>query len=128
MDVTTDKILLGGIEFYGHIGVSAAEREVGQRFVVDVELDANLAQAGASDNLADTISYAEVYDVVVSLGQNRHCLLVESLAEEIAHTILNRFPAQAVMVRVKKCPPPINGVIAYAGVEIRRRRSGAAGA
>ncbi len=123
MDMTTDKILLGGVEFYGHIGVSAAEREVGQRFVVDVELDADLARAGASDDLADTISYADVYDVVVGLGQERSCLLVESLAEEIAHTILTRFAAAAVMVRVKKCPPPIKGIIAYAGVEIRRSRN-----
>ena len=123
MDMTSDKILLGGIEFYGHIGVSAAEREVGQRFVVDVELDADLARAGASDDLADTISYADLYDVVVGLGQTRRCLLVESLAEEIAHSILTRFAADAVMVRVKKCPPPIKGIIAYAGVEIRRTRN-----
>jgi dihydroneopterin aldolase len=120
--MTQDKILLGGIEFFGHIGVSAAEREVGQRFVVDVELEANLARAGASDNLDDTISYAAVYDVVVGLGNSRRCLLVETLAEEIAQTILARFAAAAVMVRVKKCPPPIKGVIAFAGVEIHRRR------
>ena len=122
MNVTSDKIILGGIEFYGYIGVSPAEREVGQRFVVDVELGVDLARAGASDDLADTISYADVYDVVISLGQRRRCLLVETLAEEIAQSILARFAAAAVMVRVKKCPPPISGVIAYAGVEIHRRR------
>ncbi len=121
--MTHDKIILGGIEFYGHVGVSDAEREVGQRFVVDVELTTSLARAGASDDLADTISYAEVYDVVFSIGESRICALVESLTEEIARVLLDRFPASEVMVRVKKSPPPIAGVVAYAGVEIRRRRT-----
>lgn len=117
-----DKILLGGIEFYGHVGVSAAEREVGQRFVVDIELAADLAHAAASDNIADTANYALVYDTVVTIGQRSSYRLIEPLAEEIARALLQRFAVNEVMVRLKKRPPPIKGIIEYAGIEIRRTR------
>jgi len=117
-----DKILLGGIEFYGHIGVSPAEREVGQRFVVDVELVVDLHHAATTDSITDTINYAAVYDTVITIGEGRSYRLVEPLAEEIAQALLKSFPADEVMVRVKKQPPPIKGIVAYAGVEIRRQR------
>jgi 7,8-dihydroneopterin aldolase/epimerase/oxygenase len=127
MTQPSDKIVLGGIEFYGHVGVSAAEREVGQRFVVDIEMITDLATAAASDNIADTINYASVYDTVVAIGQKRTHCLIEPLAEETARALLERFSASEVMVRITKCPPPISGIIAYAGVEIRRKRSRSAG-
>jgi dihydroneopterin aldolase len=121
--MTVDKIILGGIEFYGHTGVSPAEREVGQRFVVDVELTLDLARPAATDNLSDTVSYAEVYGTVVGIGTGRSYQLIERLAAEIAKTLLNRFAVSEVTVRLKKRPPPIDGAIDYAGVEIRRTRS-----
>lgn len=120
-----DKILLGGIEFYGHTGFSAAEREVGQRFVVDLELIVDLSGAAKTDSIADTINYADVYGTVVSIGESRSYHLIEPLAEEIAASLLERFPASEVMVRLKKRPPPINGIVEYAGVEIRRARPAA---
>jgi len=119
--MTADKIILGGIEFYGHTGLSAAEREVGQRFVVDVEA-VDLKRAAGTDSVSDTVNYAEVYETVVSVGGDRSYRLFERLAEEIAQALLERFPASAVVVRLKKRPPPINGIIDYAGVEIRRAR------
>ncbi len=121
----SDRILLAGIELYGHIGVSAAEREVGQRLVIDVELELDLRPAAATDEIGDTVNYAEAYGRIMEIGQNRSCHLLEPLAEEIAQALLASFPASAVMVRVKKRPPPMNGVIDYAGVEIRRSRAAA---
>ncbi len=117
-----DKILLSGAQFFARHGVSAEERRVGGRFVVDVELDYALGRAGGSDNLADTISYSEVYRVVREIVENKSFQLVEALAETIAQTLLARFAATAVRVRVKKQPPPIQGIVDYAGVEIYRER------
>jgi len=118
----SDRILLGGIEFYGHLGVTAAEREVGQRYLVDVELTLDLRRAATSDSITDTVNYAAVYDTVVEIGESRRYRIIEPLAEEIAQALLDRFPAQEVLVRIKKRPPPIKGIVEYAGVEIQRSR------
>ncbi len=117
-----DRIILSGAQFFARHGVSAEERRIGGRFVVDVELDHDLRPSGASDNLADTISYSDVYRVVGEIVQGKSFQLVETLAEMIAQTLLARFPARAVRVRVKKQPPPLQGIVDYAGVEIYRER------
>ncbi len=118
-----DKILLSGAQFSGRHGVSEEERRVAGRYVVDVELVHDLARAGASDSLADTISYSDVYRTVREIVEGRSFHLVEALAEAIAHSLLAQFPADAVVVRVDKQPPPIAGIVAAAGVEIRRERA-----
>jgi dihydroneopterin aldolase len=53
-----------GMVFFGRHGVFPAERELGARFTVDVELEADLAQAARSDRLEDTIDYARAYRMV----------------------------------------------------------------
>ncbi len=118
----SDKILLSGAQFFARHGVSAEERRVGGHFSVDVELDYDLGRAGASDNLADTISYSDVYRLTRDIVEGQSFQLVETLAETLAQTLLARFPANAVRVRVKKQPPPIQGIVDYAGVEIYRER------
>lgn len=117
-----DKILLTGAQFFARHGVGDEERQVGGRFVVDVELSYDLSRAGASDNLAETISYLDVYYAVREIIVETSYHLVEALAERIAQTLLARFPADAVLVRVTKQPPPIPGIVNSAGVEIFRRR------
>jgi dihydroneopterin aldolase len=118
----TDKILLSGAHFFGRHGVSDEEQRVGGRYVVDIELTHDLSCAAASESLADTISYSEVYRAVREIIEGKSFRLLEALAEAIAQTLLARFPTEAVLVRVKKQPPPTAGIIDYAGVEIQRRR------
>lgn len=117
-----DKIILKSIQFYGYHGVSEAEREVGQKYAVDVEIDYDLEPAGRSDDLNDTIDYSEIFRLVIETGTRRKFLLIESLAQNITDSILSRFPIESVLVRVKKLTPPIPGELEYAGVEIVRKR------
>jgi dihydroneopterin aldolase len=118
-----DKILVHGIQFFGYHGVRPEEHVVGGRYVVDVTIEADLRPAAASDDVADTVNYSEVYRTVVEIGQGRQFKLIETLAETIAQAILERFAqVEAVEVRVKKQPPPTAGILEYAGVEIVRRR------
>lgn len=117
-----DKILLSGAQFSGRHGVSEEERRVAGRYVVDVEILHDLARAAASDNLADTISYSDVYRAVREIVEGRSFRLVEALAETIAQSLLAQFPADTVVVRVIKQPPPMAGIVDSAGVEIRRER------
>ena len=116
----TDKILLNGAHFFARHGVSDDEQRTGGRYVVDVELNRDLARAATSDDLVDTISYADVYNSVREIVEGKSFRLIETLAEHIAQTLLARYSAESVMVRVKKQPPPTNGIIDFAGVEIRR--------
>lgn len=117
-----DKIVIAGIVFYGYHGVTPAEQELGQKFLVDVELHLNLKPAGISEHLADTIDYKEVYDLVKGIEQKKKYRLIESLASDIAQAILDKTRAMAVLVRVKKPQVPIAGVVDYVAVEIIRKR------
>jgi dihydroneopterin aldolase len=120
----TDKILVMGAHFFARHGVSDDEQRIGGRYVVDVELEHGLSHAASTDDLTDTISYADVYDSVREIVEGKSFRLIETLAEHIAQTLLARYPAASVMVRVKKQPPPTNGIIDFTGVEITRHREG----
>jgi dihydroneopterin aldolase len=117
-----DKIILTGIEFYAYGGVTAAEKQIGQRYRVDIELLADLSSAVQTDDIQHTIHYGHVHDLVVKTARERSFNLLESLAGRIAGRILEAFPVEAVTVRLAKLLPPIDGVIASAAVEITRRR------
>ncbi len=115
-----DKIQVQGIQFFGRHGVTPAEREVGQRFVVDVELRLDLARPGASDRLEDTVNYVAVHDLVQAIGRGAPVTLLETLAERIAQAVLKQFGPKEVTVRVRKPAPPIDGVMEWVGVEVTR--------
>ena len=117
-----DRIILTGIEFYAYGGVSAAERQIGQRYRVSVELRADLSAAAISDTIEDTIHYGEVHDSVVQAARERPFNLLESVTARIAERLLARFPVDAVIVRLEKLLPPIDGTVASAAVEVTRER------
>ena len=119
----SDKIILSGMIFYGYHGVSHQERTLGQRFVIDLEMEANLGPAGTSDDLSDAINYADAYQIVKNIVEGEPKNLMEAVAEVIALQILSSFDLTAVCVRLTKPSPPIpGGVISGASVEINRSR------
>jgi 7,8-dihydroneopterin aldolase/epimerase/oxygenase len=119
-----DRIVLQGIQFYAYHGVPPEERAVGHRFEVDVEVDCDLAPAGRSDDVADTIDYGRLARRVLEIGRERPFQLIEALAAALAERVLAENPrAERVRLRVRKLLPPIDGVVAFAGVEIERERT-----
>lgn len=118
-----DKILLQGMEFYAYHGVFKEEAKLGQKFIVDLELHTDLRRAGESDDLIDTLNYAEIFDIVKQTAQLERYKLVEAVAEKIASRLLEHFPPlAAAKVKVTKLSPPIEGILAGASVEIERGR------
>ena len=108
--------------FQGRHGVLEAEQREAQPFEVDLELALDLRPAGLHDDLERTIDYAAAFEVVRRVVESTSYRLIEALAEAIAHEVLARFPAaREVTVRVRKPRAPIDGVLAWAGVEIVRR-------
>ena len=121
---TEDRILLEGMVFHGRHGTLATERELGQRFVVDVELRLDLRPAGISDDLAQTVDYGEVHRRAREIVEGEPVNLTETVAERIARAILEEYPAVEA-VRVKVAKPHVrldDTVLAGSAVEILRRR------
>jgi dihydroneopterin aldolase len=121
----SDRIVLHDMVFQGRHGVHEREQVEPQPFHVDVELFLNLQPAGVDDDLARTVDYGAVFETTRAIVESTSYRLIEALAEAIAHEMLATFPLVGeAVVRVRKPQAPIDGVFAYAGVEIWRRRSG----
>jgi 7,8-dihydroneopterin aldolase/epimerase/oxygenase len=118
-----DKIFLQQLYFYGYHGVFPEENRLGQRFTVDLELGLNLLPAAQTDQLSLTVDYATVYEVVKGEVEGTSVKLIETLAENIAAQLLQKFAIQQVKVRVTKPDPPIPGHYQAIGVEIARSRT-----
>lgn len=110
--------------FYGQHGVDPAEKSLGQRFIVDVDICRDLRRPGQTDNVADTINYADVYRFAKKVLEGPSKNLIEALAEEIARSIATYWPRhgiEEIRVRVRKPDVPIKGsVLKAAAVEIVR--------
>ena len=117
-----DKVILKGIQFHGYHGVAEAERQLGQKYEIDLELMTDLSAAGKTDDLAHTIDYAQVVQLAIDIGTQQSFQLFEALAETIADAILAQFQIEEVRIAVKKLTPPIEPKLNYAGVEIHRKR------
>lgn len=117
-----DKIYFNGMSFYGFHGVFAAEAELGQRFYVDLELSLDLSKAGASDDLNDTINYADIFTCVQQIVEGERFKLVEALTATIAEKLLREFPLLETRVKVTKPNPPINGHYESVAIEMIRKR------
>lgn len=118
----TDQIVLRGVSATGHHGVLESEKRDGQTFVVDVTMEVDLAAAGASDDLADTVNYAEVAGDIVALVEGEPLDLIESLAERIAAAVLRRPLVEAVEVVVHKPQAPVGHPFQDVQVRISRIR------
>lgn len=111
-----------GIECFGRHGVYPAERELGQRFVVDVEIEVDDCPGVESDRLEGSIDYSAVADDVVELVAGKPVNLIEHLAETIADRVLAHPLASAVTVVVHKPHVALRHVVAETAATVRRER------
>ena len=88
------------LRVFGRHGVHEEERERGQDFVFDVELD--VGERGTSDDLAEAVDYREVARIVQGVNDTRSYDLIEALATAVADALHERFAPAAVRVRVTK--------------------------
>lgn len=115
-------ILLRGLEVFGRHGALPAERELGQRFVVDLALTVDPCPATATDALADTVDYAALADAVAAIVAGPRVALLERLAERIAQAALAAPSAVAVEVTVRKPHVALAHTLTEAAVSLRRAR------
>ena len=117
-----DKILIRGLRVMGCHGVLPQEKINAQPYELDFTLFCDLSRAGRSDELSDSISYADVATKAAQLVRETDDQLLERLATRIAETLLSEFPAERVTVRLKKPQAPVAEEFDYMGVEITRSR------
>jgi len=117
-----DRIDVRGIEAFGYHGVLPHERELGQRFIVDVGLGLDLEAAGRSDNLSDTVDYGAITQTVIALVTDRAFQLIEALATAIADACLEYEQVEVAEVSVHKPSAPVVGLVDDVVVTIRRVR------
>jgi dihydroneopterin aldolase len=121
--INIDKIELHQMMFYGYHGVLPEETKLGQRFIVDLSLLIDLSKAGKSDNLYDTVNYAEVYSLCQQIVEGEPKKLIEAVAEAICEGVLTSFPLiHECEIKFTKPDPPIRGHYKAVSVVLKRGR------
>lgn len=118
----TDRIALSGIEVFARHGVLGAEADEGQVFIVDVEVEADLSPAGASDDLEDTVDYGRLAELVHRIVAEERWNLIERVAQRVAEVVLGDGRVLAVSVTVHKPQAPIGVPFGDVSVTVRRTR------
>jgi dihydroneopterin aldolase len=121
-----DQLVIKGLEFQGHIGITSEERREAQPIGVDLELDypdEALATAARTDDIGHAVDYAAIVSRVAEVGGGQEFSLVETLGDRLANMIFAEFSVSAVRLWVRKLAPPIKNVRGSVGVRIDRQRT-----
>jgi dihydroneopterin aldolase len=118
-----DRIELRGLVAVGYCGALAEEQQRPQPLEVDIDLAMDLARAGRTDALDDTVDYGALCAMVERIITNERFTLLERLAERIAEVAVADERTVSVTVAVRKLRPPVPYQLATAGVRITRERS-----
>ena len=116
----TVTIEITGLSLYTQHGVSDAEREIGQRLVIDVAFELTDCDAMVTDRVEDTVDYAEVCEQVALAAQERSYKTLERLCAAIADRLMARYGADSVRVKAAKPEPPIPLPVDEVSVEVWR--------
>ena len=116
-------VQITGLTLHGRHGALEAERSLGQHFIVDIVLTAEVGAALSSDNVEDTLHYGHVIKAVIATFEARSYNLIEALAAAIADDLLTRFPKIVrARVTVHKPSAPVAAIITDLAVSVERRR------
>lgn len=114
-------IEVSGLSLYTHHGVTAAEREIGQRLVLDIRMEVGECDATVTDLVEDTVDYGQVCNTVALVAQQRSYKTLERLCSAIADRLLADYAADEVWVKAAKPEPPIALPVQEVSVEVWRQ-------
>ncbi|APT93281.1 dihydroneopterin aldolase [Corynebacterium phocae] len=118
-----DRIELTGLEFYGYHGVLAEEKREGQPFIIDITCWLDFSGAARTDDLAQTLNYAELAEVAAKVVEGPSRDLIETVASAVAEDVMRTFSfLMAVEVTVHKPKAPIPRTFKDVAVVARRSR------
>jgi dihydroneopterin aldolase len=113
-------IEVSGLSLFTHVGVTEAERQVGQRLLLDLRIDVGAVDATVTDRIEDTVNYSEVCQMANLVAQQRSYKTLERLCAAIADRVIEQFDANAVWVKAAKPEPPMALPVSEVSVEVWR--------
>jgi 7,8-dihydroneopterin aldolase/epimerase/oxygenase len=113
-------IEISGLSLFTHVGVSAAEREVGQRLILDLRLELGDCDATVTDRVEDTVDYGQVCDTANLVAQQRSYKTLERLCTAIADRLIELYDVETVWVKAAKPEPPLAFPLSEVSVEVWR--------
>lgn len=123
--VHMDTISIHALELFAHHGVLPLEQELGQHFLLDLQLGLCLREAGKSDRLEDTVNYAAVIETVTQVFTGERFALLERAAQAVCDALLERYPIiETVRICLQKPDAPVPARFACVSVELLRERNG----
>ncbi len=118
-----DKIYLKDIEIFANHGVFSQEKDLGQKFILSIELLLDIKEPATTCDLTKSVHYGELCHKVIDVFKEESLDLIESVVNKVANFILDTYPiVKAVKVLLKKPWAPIGRHLDYAAVEINRER------
>lgn len=118
-----DKVLLKDLSIFARYGLFDAEAELGQRFVIDVEIGDDLSEAEERDDADGTIDWADLVETVTKAFTERRYKLVEAAANAVAEPLFARFRiARSVRVEIRKPSAPIEAIFSHTSIVLERER------
>lgn len=118
-----DNIIIQNLEIYAYHGVYPEENKLGQKFILTLELFSDLRLAGKTDELANSISYAEVCHFAETFLSKHRFQLIEACVEALLQSLFHQYPTlQKIHATLKKPWAPIGSHLEYAAVDITRSR------
>ncbi len=115
-----DRLIISGLEFHGHCGITEEEKKAGQRISVDIEIGCDIQTPALSDRLEDALDYAVISHRLAEVGRTEFFQLIEALAERLAEVLMKEFSVKEVTLCLKKLHPPVEPIKNYSAVQIHR--------
>ena len=113
------KLFINSLEVFANHGLFEEENKLGQKFIFDIECEVNYQKALFSDEMADSISYADIATVVVDTATSNTHNLLERLAGEVVKNIFNTFPeVKEIKLAINKPAAPIKYHFKECGVKL----------
>lgn len=121
--IRNDYIEIKNLEVYANHGVLAEEKKLGQKFYIDAKLYVDVLNAAASDDVENSVNYAEVTEVIQKVFKGKSTNLIETAAQSLAGILLARFTKiDRIDMTVKKPSAPVDAHFDYMSVNITRSR------
>ena len=116
------KIIIEEMEFYAFHGHYQEEQIVGNRFLLDLEMEADLAAPANSDNLKDAVNYQLAYKIIKHEMRRTKSKLLENIGKRILDALFTEMEGlEKATIRIRKLNPPMGGPIKSVGIKMTRK-------
>ena len=113
------KIRINNMAFNTYNGVFAEEKKLGQKIEIDCEMDYPIETMVKTDELEETVSYADVYETIAEFVAHHNCNLIESLANNLLRELFKKYPMlNGIRLRIRKYSVPIAGIFDNVEIEV----------